>query len=238
MNGFSSIIAEFGHLEGADLLREMIRKSFPGRIALVSSFGAEAAVLAHMVSQIDPETPIITVDTGRLFPETIAYRDELTKTLGLTNVVSSGPGVARMAALDPNNDLNVIDPDACCHFRKIEPMEKALRGFQATITGRKRLHSETRAGIATLEEADWRLKINPLARWTRDDLDNYFVEHDLPRHPLVEQGFLSIGCLPCTSPVQPGEDVRAGRWRGTGKTECGIHWTQNGEPMRGPSPSL
>ncbi len=232
MNGYPEVISDFGHLEGEALLKVMIRQVFPGRIALVSSFGAEAAILAHMVAQIDPETPVIMVDTGRLFPETLAYRDQLIETLGLTNVISVGPDEVAIGAHDPFKSLHASDPDACCHMRKIEPLEKALRGYQALITGRKQIHGETRSSVATLEEADWRLKVNPLARWTRPDGDRYFAEHSLPRHPLVEKGYLSIGCLPCTTPVQPGEDIRAGRWRGTGKIECGIHWTQNGQPIQ------
>ncbi len=234
MNGYRKAIADFGHLEGEKLLKIMIRKVFPGRIALVSSFGAEAAILAHMVARIDPETPVIMVDTGRLFPETLAYRDQLTETLGLKNVVSIQPDEAVIGTYDPDENLNASDPDACCHIRKIEPLERALRGYQALITGRKQMHGETRASIAMLEEVDWRLKVNPLAGWSRPDVDRYFEQHALPRHPLVEMGYPSIGCLPCTTPVQPGEDVRAGRWRGTGKKECGIHWTQNGQPKQSP----
>lgn len=237
MTGYRSIISDYGHLEGEELLRVMIRRVFPGRIALVSSFGAESAILAHMVAQIDPETPVVMADTGRLFPETLAYRDELVASLGLGNVIAQRPDAATIANLDPLSDLNERDPDACCHFRKIEPLEKAMRGFQAMITGRKRMHGETRAKISAIEEADWRAKINPLASWTPDDIKGYFEAHDLPRHPLVEKGYLSIGCQPCTTPVADGEDIRAGRWRGTDKEECGIHWTQNGKPVRGPQPT-
>jgi phosphoadenosine phosphosulfate reductase len=234
MNGYRAVITDFGHLEGEALLKTMIRQVFPGRIALVSSFGAEAAILAHMIAKIDPETPVIMVDTGRLFPETLAYRDQLTAALGLKHVISVRPDEAAIGEHDPGETLNTSDPDACCHIRKIKPLEKALRGYQALITGRKQMHGETRAGIATLEEVDWRLKVNPLAGWTRQDVDRYFEQHALPRHPLVEKGFLSIGCSPCTTPVQPGEDIRAGRWRGSEKTECGIHWPRNGQPMQRP----
>lgn len=222
----------YGHLSGADLLEPMITKVFPGRIALVSSFGAESAVLAHMVSEIDPATRVLFVDTGRLFPETLAYRDHLVERLGLSNVKTVAPAEAEERRLDPQRELFSRDADACCALRKIEPMERGLRGYQAWITGRKRFHGGERTALAALEPADWRLKINPLASWTPEDIAAYFETHDLPRHPLVSAGYLSIGCVPCTTPVAAGEDVRAGRWRGQDKTECGIHWTVNGRPLR------
>ena len=221
-----------GHLSGAALLEPMITEVFPGRVALVSSFGAESAVLAHMISRIDPATAILFVDTGRLFPETLAYRDHLVERLGLTHVRIVSPIQEDEARLDPDRKLFSRDTDACCNFRKVAPMEHGLRGFQAWITGRKRFHGGERRNLPTLEPADWRLKINPLANWTPEDIAAYYKAHDLPRHPLVAAGYLSIGCTPCTSPVGEGEKVRAGRWRGEEKTECGIHWTVNGRPAR------
>jgi phosphoadenosine phosphosulfate reductase len=223
---------EYGHLGGADLLAPMIRNVFPGRIALVSSFGAESAVLAHMVAEIDPSTAILFVDTGRLFPETLDYRDALIGKLGLTNVLTVGPAAEEVTALDRDGELYSIDSDACCEFRKVQPMERGLRGFSAWITGRKRYHGGERSELASIETADWRIKVNPLSSWTPKDIADYFKAHDLPAHPLVAQGYPSIGCLPCTSRVAPGEDVRAGRWRGQEKTECGIHWTVDGKPIR------
>ena len=157
------------------------------------------------------------------------------KRLGLTNVIVQTPDENELKKRDANDDLNAVDHDACCALRKTEPLEKALRGYQSWITGRKRNHSDTRTNLEVLETADWRLKVNPLADWTREDVEAYFVEHDLPRHPLVAQGYPSIGCAPCTTPVAEGEDPRAGRWRETEKTECGIHWTVNGQPMQGNS---
>ncbi len=232
MISYELIKQQYGHLEGADLLKVLIENVFPGRIALVSSFGAETAILAHMVAQIDPATPLIMIDTGKLFAETIAYRETLTKHLGLTNVIVHKPDQAALEKHDSDGELNARDHDACCALRKTEPLEKALRGYQSWITGRKRNHSDTRSDLEVLETADWRLKVNPLAHWTRDDVEAYFVEHDLPRHPLISQGYLSIGCAPCTTPVAEGEDPRAGRWRESEKTECGIHWTHNGKPLR------
>ena len=225
----------YGHLSGPALLQPMIRKVFPGRIALVSSFGAESAVLAHMISEIDPATAILFVDTGRLFPETLAYRDHLVARLGLTHVKIVSPAKEDEARLDPDGDLFARDADACCEFRKIKPMERGLRGYQAWITGRKRFHGGDRAQLLALETADWRLKINPLASWGPQDIAAYFEAHELPRHPLVAAGYPSIGCAPCTTPVADGEDLRAGRWRGQEKTECGIHWTVNGRPVQAPN---
>ncbi|HSM18903.1 MAG TPA: phosphoadenylyl-sulfate reductase, partial [Hyphomicrobiales bacterium] len=222
----------YGELSGAELLKPMIEKVFPGRIALVSSFGAESAVLAHMVAEIDPATPIVFVDTGRLFPETLAYRDHLVARLGLSNVNIVSPSRRVEERLDPDRALYATDPDGCCGFRKIEPMERGLRGYQAWITGRKRFHGGDRSRLPALEPADWRLKVNPLASWTPEDIAAYFDAHDLPRHPLTGAGYLSIGCSPCTTPVADGEAPRAGRWRGREKTECGIHWTVNGRPLR------
>lgn len=195
----------------------------PGRIALVSSFGADAAALLHLVASVDPATPVIFVDTGRHFPETLTYVDELERLLGLTNLRRVGPTPAEVAARDPENLRAGYDPDGCCEFRKVVPLDRALHGLDAWISGRKRFQAATRAAIPATEEADGRTKYNPLADWTPADIENYRRAEKLPPHPLVKDGYLSIGCAPCTSPVRPGEDPRAGRWRGFGKTECGIH---------------
>jgi phosphoadenosine phosphosulfate reductase len=147
-------------------------------------------------------------------------------------VLTVGPAAEEVTALDRDGELYSIDSDACCEFRKVQPMERGLRGFSAWITGRKRYHGGERSELASIETADWRIKVNPLSSWTPKDIADYFKAHDLPAHPLVAQGYPSIGCLPCTSRVAPGEDVRAGRWRGQEKTECGIHWTVDGKPIR------
>ena len=232
MISYSLLEHIYGARSGPELLEPLIKRDFKGRIALVSSFGAEAAVLAHMVSEIDKATPVIFVDTGKLFPETLAYRDELIAKLGLSDVRTVSPLPADEQALDKDGRLNERDPDTCCNFRKVEPMERALRGFNAWISGRKRYQSDTRAAIPVLETQDWRLKVNPLATWTPADVAGYFKTHDLPAHPLVARGYPSIGCVPCTSKVAPGEDLRAGRWRGLDKSECGIHFAHNGRPIR------
>ncbi len=213
----------FAAMEAGALLRLSIKDLYPGRIALVSSFGADSAVLLHMVSSVDTATPVIFVDTGQLFPETLEYRDDLIRLLGLTDVRSVQPSADDLARLDPEGFLWSTDPDACCDIRKVAPLASAIEGYDAWITGRKRFQSGTRATLPLFEAEGERVKINPLAGWDASELLAYLDRHDLPRHRMVAQNYLSIGCIPCTSPVRPGEDPRAGRWRGRGKTECGIH---------------
>lgn len=205
-----------------------------GRVALVSSFGAESVVLLHLISVIRPTTPVLFVDTQMLFAETLAYQKSLAKRLNLLDIRTLHPLPGTLAAADPSGDLHRRDPDACCALRKIAPLENALSGFDAWITGRKRFQGAERQAIDFFEaeEGTSRIKLNPLAHWTRSDLEDYIDNNALPRHPLQAKGFLSIGCAPCTSPVGPGEDPRAGRWRGQGKTECGIHFI-GGKLVRG-----
>lgn len=205
------------------LLAEAILHRFRGRIALVSSFGAEAAVLLHLVASIDPATPVIFLDTGKLFGETLRYRDVLVRRLGLTDVRSVEPDAARLSALDPDGTLWMRDPDACCALRKVEPLARALAPFDAWINGRKRHHGGDRVALPTVETVDGRVKLNPLADWDAAAIEAYFERHDLPRHPLVADGYASIGCMPCTTPLGAGETARDGRWRGRAKSECGIH---------------
>lgn len=205
------------------ILAAAIRDLFPGRIALVSSFGAEAAVLLHMVAEIDRATPVLFLDTGKLFDETLAYRDQLTARLGLTDLRVLRPDPTALAARDDGGTLWFRDANACCYLRKVEPLGRGLKGFAASINGRKRFQAATRGSIPLVEADGDRLKFNPLAEWSPAQIEDYFRAHDLPRHPLVAQGYPSIGCAPCTQPVAEGEDARAGRWRGQDKTECGIH---------------
>jgi phosphoadenosine phosphosulfate reductase len=219
----SRLEGKFARLKASSLLRLAIEDLFPGRIALVSSFGADSAVLLHMVAGIDRTTPVVFVDTGQHFPETLVYRDELCARLGLENVVVADPDAATLAAEDPERFLFASDPDRCCDIRKVQPLAKALDGYEAWITGRKGFQSATRARVPLFEAEGERVKVNPLVGWSAPDILAYIREAGLPPHPLVARGFPSIGCLPCTSAVRPGEDARAGRWRGRGKTECGIH---------------
>jgi phosphoadenosine phosphosulfate reductase len=215
---------ELAAADRADLLlRQAIKQDFPGQIALVSSFGADAAVLLHLVATIDPATPVIFIDTGKLFGETLRYRDQLTARLGLTDVRVVGPAALDENAADPDGILWASDPDRCCHFRKVLPLQRALGSVSAWINGRKRFQSASRDALTAVEITDGKTKFNPLFDWSVSDIDSYFERHDLPRHPLVEDGYLSIGCMPCSDRVASGEDPRAGRWRGQAKVECGIH---------------
>ena len=198
-------------------------KHFGDRVALVSSFGAESAVLLHLAARVDPDIAILFLDTGMLFGQTLDYRKQLAERLGLTGVRDLRPRFENLAVSDPNAELWKTDTDACCHIRKVLPLDAALAGYDAWVTGRKRFHGGDRLRLKVAEEVEGKLKFNPLANWTKGDLDAYVAQHDLPAHPLVAAGFPSIGCWPCTAPVEEGADVRAGRWVGSQKTECGIH---------------
>jgi phosphoadenosine phosphosulfate reductase len=198
---------------------------FAGRTALVSSFGAESAVLLDMVATVDPATPVIFLDTGKLFEETQAYREELVELLRLSDVRAVRPDAAALARDDAGGDLWRRDPDLCCDLRKTAPLQRALEGFVAWITGRKRFQAGLRSGLPVIEpeRSSGRIKLNPLALWSAEDVERYLLLRNLPRHPLVERGYRSIGCTTCTRPVGAGEAARAGRWWGLDKTECGIH---------------
>lgn len=221
--------ARFAGVPAPAMLRTLLTGELAGRVASVSSFGAESAVLLHMVAAIDPNIPVIFTNTQKMFGETLAYRDELSKRLGLTDLRVFRPDPRLLAAKDKTGLRWSYDPDGCCDLRKVEPLRRALAPFDAWISGRKGFQAGTRQALPRFEEDEGRLKINPLADWGKTQLDAYFAEHDLPRHPLEAQGYLSIGCAPCTSKVQPGEDPRAGRWRGWDKVECGIHVARSGE---------
>jgi phosphoadenosine phosphosulfate reductase len=209
-----------------EMLESVIRDGLAGDLAVVSSFGAESAVLLHLVASVDRKVLVLFLDTGKHFAETLAYRDELVRLLGL-NLVVLTPDPADLAAKDETGLRWSYDPDGCCEIRKVRPLEKALAGFDASFTGRKAFQAATRANLPRFEidtsDAAGRLKINPLIDWDAGQIEAYFIQHDLPRHPLIAQGYPSIGCSPCTSQVAPGEDPRSGRWKGWDKTECGIH---------------
>ncbi|MBY6014306.1 phosphoadenylyl-sulfate reductase [Qipengyuania gaetbuli] len=212
--------------ETEEWLRAVIEGNLVGDMAIVSSFGAESAVLLHLVSEIDRSIPVLFLETGKHFSETLAYRDELTDLLGL-NRVDVYPDLADLQSRDETGLRWSYDPDGCCELRKVRPLEKALAPFDASLTGRKAFQSSTRANLPRFEvdtsDAQGRLKVNPLIDWKAEDIAAYMSVHELPRHPLVERGFPSIGCSPCTRAVAPGEDPRAGRWSGWDKVECGIH---------------
>ncbi|HEY3032280.1 MAG TPA: phosphoadenylyl-sulfate reductase [Bradyrhizobium sp.] len=193
------------------------------RLALVSSFGTESAALLKVMADVDPAIPVIFLDTGWLFEETLAYRDTLIATLGLRDVRSIKPLEETLSREDPNRELWFSDPDACCRIRKVEPLARALAPFSAWINGRKRFQGGLRAAIPVVEQDGIRLKFNPFANVTREEIEAIYAAAKLPPHPLLASGFLSVGCMPCTSRTSPDEDARAGRWRGRPKTECGIH---------------
>jgi phosphoadenosine phosphosulfate reductase len=229
-----SIFENYAGLEGGQLLTPILR-DFAGRAAVVSSFGAESAVLLHMVAQVDRSTPVIFLDTGKHFWETLSYRSKLIDRLGLTGVRTVSPDESELAAQDAGGSLHKTNADACCNIRKTIPLEKALAGFDVTISGRKRYHGAARATLDFLSIADGRLKVEPLAGFSALDIAAYMKAHDLPAHPLTEIGYFSIGCEPCTTPGGTAADPRAGRWSGSDKTECGIHWSHNGKAIALPA---
>lgn len=221
LDRFPELRARYGSLDGEDLLRVMVHDVFPERIAVLSSFGAESAVLLHMVAQVNPDVPVLFIDTRRHFPETLRYRDTVAAKLGLTDVRSIGPTADEVAAKDPNGFLASQDADACCAFRKVAVLDKATRGFDALITGRKRHHGGGRADLPSISHNGIHTQVNPLVRWDAEEVEAMAEALDLPRHPMVADGFDSIGCMPCT--VRATDGARSGRWAGSEKTECGIH---------------
>ena len=227
-----------------EMLDAVIKDSLAGDLAIVSSFGAESAVLLHLIAQVDANIPVLFLETGKHFTETLEYRDDLVSRLGLTNLVNLYPDLEELKSKDESGLRWNYDPDGCCEIRKVKPLAKALADFDASFTGRKSFQSATRANLPRFEidtsDEQGRLKINPLIDWSAEQIEDYFEEHDLPRHPLVAEGFPSIGCSPCTHKVAPGEDPRSGRWKGWDKTECGIHTplTDEGDLPPGYEPFL
>lgn len=215
--------ARHGELDAHAAVELAVGELFPGKVALVSSFGAESSVLLHVVAEIDRTVPVIFLDTGRLFAETLEYRTKLAEALKLEDVRTVTPDRERLAADDPHRALWMTNPDLCCHIRKTEPLKRAVKDFDAWFTGRKRFQNSQRAALPLFEAEGSRIKINPLAAWSAEALKTYATKHQLPEHPLVAKGYPSIGCVPCTSRVTGDEDQRSGRWRGLDKTECGIH---------------
>ncbi|MBT07301.1 MAG: phosphoadenylyl-sulfate reductase [Rhodospirillaceae bacterium] len=212
-----------GEKDAAALLRSMIKEEFPGKIAAVCSFGAESAVLLSLIAEVSKEIPIIFLETGKHFRETLEYRDHLASHLGLTNVRSVKPSTAEIIDDDPEGKLWRINADYCCHIRKVVPLERSIDPFDAWITGRKRFQSKSRGQLQSIELVGKHIKINPLANWDTVQLKEYFIARNLPRHPLTLKNYFSIGCAPCTKPVEVGGEQRSGRWADSGKTECGIH---------------
>ena len=230
---------EHGVLPSADTLDRVLREASPqeiiaaalktsgrDKLALVSSFGTQSAALLKVMADVDPAIPVIFLDTGWLFEETLAYRDMLVEKLGLRDVRAIKPSEEALSREDPERDLWFNNPDACCRIRKVEPLARALQPFSGWINGRKRFQGGLRAEIAVVEQDGARLKFNPFANVTREAIEAIFKAAGLPPHPLAASGYLSVGCMPCTSRTAGDEDERAGRWRGRAKTECGIHTMQ------------
>lgn len=232
--GARALEAELAHKSAQDGMAHLL-EAFPGEVCLVSSFGAESAVLLHMLSELSAQTPVLFLDTERLFDETLTYQRELADRLGLENVQIIRPEPAHLEADDPDDELYRRNSDLCCHIRKTLPLIKALRPYKVWMSGRKRHHGGLRAALKRVEIQDGKLKLNPLYDWSAERLESYVTRHNLPRHPLVASGYRSIGCLPCTAPVGAHEDARAGRWAGQAKTECGIHFGPNGQINRRPN---
>jgi len=220
----AALEAAHGDASAARILRAVFVDGVAGPAALVSSFGAESAALLHLLSEIAPDAPVLLLDTEMLFPETLEYQRDLAALLGLTGVRRIRPARAAVAGADPAGDLHARAPAICCDLRKVQPLARALAGFGAMVSGRKRFQGGARARMPVFEaDFDGRIRVNPLARWSAEDVSAHISAHHLPPHPLVAEGFPSIGCAPCTTRAAPGEDPRAGRWRGADKTECGIH---------------
>ncbi|WP_249135530.1 phosphoadenylyl-sulfate reductase [Bradyrhizobium sp. AUGA SZCCT0222] len=207
----------------AEVIETALKTVGREKLAVVSSFGTESAALLKVMADVDPAIPVIFLDTGWLFEETLAYRDTLIATLGLRDVRSIKPLEETLSRADPDRELWFSDPDACCRIRKVEPLARALAPFSAWINGRKRFQGGQRAEMAVVEDDGARLKFNPFANVAREDIEAIYQLSKLPPHPLVASGYLSVGCMPCSSRTSPDEDARAGRWRGRAKTECGIH---------------
>ncbi len=219
----TSLEALYGDLSAQEIIARAAEEIFPGGIAAVSSFGADSAVLLHMISEVDRSMPVIFLDTGKHFGETLEYRDALAADFGLSNIQVVTPDEVALVRIDPDGTLHERDTNACCDIRKVEPMARGVAPYRAWFTGRKRHQASTRAVMPVFETVGTRVRINPLARWTTSDQADYMRAHALRANPLVAYGYLSIGCFPCTQPVQAGDDARSGRWAGHAKVECGIH---------------
>jgi phosphoadenosine phosphosulfate reductase len=222
--------AELDHALGAASPAEVIAAAVQAvgreRLAVVSSFGTESAALLKVMADVDASIPVVFLDTGWLFEETLAYRDTLIEKLGLRDVRSIKPLEETLSREDPDRELWFSDPDACCRIRKVEPLARALAPFSAWINGRKRFQGGLRADIPVVEDDGLRLKFNPFANVSREEIEAIYRLANLPSHPLAATGYLSVGCMPCSSRTSSDEDARAGRWRGRAKTECGIHTVQ------------
>jgi phosphoadenosine phosphosulfate reductase len=218
------VATEFEDRSAEEVLAWAVER-FAGRIVLTCSWQRQSSVLVDMLHRVGADVRIVELDTGLLFPETYATRERLIERYGLdVELVAPRRTVAEQAE-DEGPELWAREPDRCCGLRKVEPLERALDGMDAWITGIRRAQSATRTGARKVE-LDLRrgvVKVQPLVDWSDEDVQGYLYAHDVPYNPLHDQGYPSIGCVPCTRPVVEGEDPRAGRWAAFGKTECGLH---------------
>lgn len=193
-------------------------------VAMTSSFQQQSLPLLHIVSLIAPQLKIYFLDTGYHFPETLTFKEQITRLFKL-NIIDVRSRTSREEQeAQYGTNLPQTNPDLCCYLNKVQPLQETMSLCRAWITGIRRDQSESRAGAQIVDiREDGLIKINPMLNWTRADVQRYIEFHRLPTHPLLEQGYKSIGCEPCTSPIVEGEDERAGRWRGKGKVECGLH---------------
>ena len=219
----SRFAKEYAELDAVELLDVLVNCELRDRIAMVSSFGTEFALLLALAAEVNRALPVLFIDTGKLFSETLDYRDRLIDLLGLSDVRTIGPSQRALTERDPTGELWQFDPDACCNLRKVEPLAEHVVGFDGLISGRKRYHGALREFIPSIEYADGKIKIDPLATWSQERVETEFGRRGLPQHPLKALGFPSVGCEPCTMPVGDGGSIRDGRWAGRAKTECGIH---------------
>jgi len=199
---------------------------FAPRFAATSSFGPESGALLHMLSRVDPAVPVLFLETGYHFSETLEYKKRLTQLFGLKNVVDLRADQEKKAKVvkEYQGVPYEKNPDLCCHINKVEPLDLALKNYVAWMSGIRRHQTDFRKSVRIVEEYEGGVyKISPLANFTSRDSWWYLKEHQIPTHPLYEKGYFSIGCWPCTRPVQSGDDERSGRWAGKAKTECGIH---------------
>ena len=229
----ASLSAQLDGLNGEQALRKVLQELFQGRSCVVSSFGAESVVILHMVSSIDPDTPVIFLDTEKLFSETHEYKRTLAHTLRLTNIITLRPSEFDLEADDPDGNLHKTDTNLCCYIRKTLPLVRALRNYDLWITGRKRSHGGERTALPQVELQDGKLKLNPLFDWSAAEIRDFVTKNQLPDHPLLSRGYPSVGCIPCTQPVERASaGPRVGRWAGQDKTECGIHIGADGKISR------
>ena len=214
--------------ESAECILRWAWDTFAPDIVASSSFQTQSVPLLHIISRVCPELPVLFVDTGYHFPQTLAFRDDLRVRYHL-NVVVIQPTVTKSETMQQYGEpLYRHDPDLCCYINKVSPMQWAVSWAQAWVSGVRRDQTAQRQAMRIFEaRPDGLLRIHPMLNWTADDIEAYRRAHDLPAHPLYAMGYPSVGCAPCTRPVFSGEDLRAGRWAGSEKTECGLHLDWN-----------